>query len=466
MGRSGEPNQSWWMTSEPPSPHAVLDADLTVDVVVVGAGIAGLATARELQDRGGDVAVVEADRVASGSTGFTTAKVTSLHGLKYHDLVERHGTERARQYAEANQWALERIASLGEVDRLPAFTYTTERGRVADIEAEVEAARSLDLPATMVTGDVGLPFEVAAAVRFDDQAMVHPRRLAQRIAYGLTIFEQTRVFALEETSEGVQLKTSTGATIDARCAVLATLLPFDDIGGFFAKTEPVRSYAMAVRVAGGVPDGMYLGVDAPTRSVRPLRFDDGGVGLVIGGNGHRVGEEPDTDGCYADLESWARATFDVTAVEARWSAQDYAPVDHVPYIGRSPRRRHTYVATGFGKWGMTTGVVAGRILADAVSHADNPWTEVFDATRVDVAGSLADFLKGNAHIVKPFVQGHIAPQTKRCTHLGCIVTWNEAERSWDCPCHGSRFDGATGEVLEGPAVEPLPAVSVDVRTDT
>jgi glycine/D-amino acid oxidase-like deaminating enzyme len=452
------------MTSEPPAPRPSLDADLTADVVVVGAGITGLATARELHDRGVDVVVVEADRVASGSTGFTTAKVTSLHGLPYRDLLDRHGEAKARQYADANQWALERIASIGDVDRLPAFSFTTDPARVGDVEADVDAARALGLPASLVVGDVGLPFDVAAAVRFDDQAQVHPRRLAQRIAEGLTIFEQTRVFALEETSEGVQLKTSTGATIDARHAVLATLLPFDDAGAFFAKTEPVRSYAMAVRVGGEPIEGMYLGLDDPTRSIRPLRFDDGGAGLVVGGNGHRVGEEPDTDGRYAELEAWARATFDVTAVEARWSAQDYAPVDHVPYIGRSPRRRHTYVATGFRKWGMTTGVVAGRILADAITDTDNPWAEVFDATRIDVAGSVKDFLQDNAHILKPFVQGHVGPKTKRCTHLGCIVSWNEAEASWDCPCHGSRFDGATGAVLEGPAVEPLP-VSVDLGSE-
>ena len=247
-------------------------------------------------------------------------------------------------------------------------------------------------------------------------------------------------------------------------AVLATLLPFDDTGAFFAKTEPVRSYAMAVRVRGPVPEGMYLSIDSPTRSVRPLTFDDGDVGLVIGGNGHRVGDQPDTEGCYADLERWARETFDVVSVEARWSAQDYAPVDHVPYIGRSPRRSRTYVATGYRKWGMTTALVASSIIADAITGRDNPWAEVFDATRLDVAGSAKDFVKNNAHVVKPFVQGHLGPKTKRCTHLGCIVHWNEAERSWDCPCHGSRFD-ETGDVLEGPAVEPLPAVSVDVRTD-
>ena len=453
MGRTEAPNPSWWLTSEPPQPRPSLAGDLHVDVAVVGAGLTGLATAKELRDRGVDVAVIEADRVASGSTGFTTAKVTSLHGLPYADMIGRHGEAKARQYADANQWAIEHLAGLVELERLPAFTYTAEPGRVGDIEAEVAAARRLGLPATLVT-ETDLPYPVAAAVRFDDQAAVHPRRVAEVLADGLNIYEQTRVLDLDEDGDGVRLSTGRGV-VRARQVVLATLLPFDDAGMFFAKTEPVRSYAMAVRVRGAVPAGMHLGVDAPTRSVRPLRFDDDEVGLIIGGNGHRVGEEPDTPDQYADLERWARQHFDVASVEARWSAQDYSPVDHVPYIGRSPRRDHVWVATGYRKWGTTTAIVAGRMIADGISGADNPWTEVFDATRVDPAGSVAEFVKSNAHVVKPFVHGHVGPKSKRCTHLGCTVNYNEAEQSWDCPCHGSRFDAAGG-VLEGPATSPLP----------
>jgi len=456
MGRTAEPNQSWWMTSEPPVPRPELGGDLAVDVAVVGGGITGLATARELHQRGVRVAVFEADRIASGSTGFTTAKVTALHGLAYADLVSRHGREKAEQYAAANQWAVDHIAGLVDPERLPAFTYTTDPDRVDHIEAEVEAARAAGLPATTVT-TTDLPFPVAAAVRLDGQAQVHPRRLCNLLADGLEIFERTRVVDLDERDGGVVLRTEAGHSVTAQHVVLATLLPFDNMGGFFAKTSPVRSYAMAVRVRGPVPDGMFLGVDSPTRSVRPLRDIDG---LVVGGNGHRVGEEDDTPAQYADLERWARDTFDVTEVVARWSAQDYSPVDHAPYIGRSPRRDNVYVATGFRKWGMTTGIVAGRLLADAITGVENPWAPVFDATRADVGGSAKDFVATNAHIVKPFLEGHLGPREKRCTHMGCVVKWNEAERSWDCPCHGSRF-GESGDVLEGPAV-----VSLERRADT
>lgn len=462
MGRTSEPNLSYWLQSEPPESRLGLDAHLDVDVVVVGAGLTGLAVAHELRGRGVDVAIIEADRIASGSTGFTTAKVTSLHGLPYADLVERHGDERAKQYADANQWAIERIASLGHVERRHAVTFTADSTRIAEIEAEVDAAVGLGLPASLVT-KTDLPFDIVAGIRFEEQAQIHPRRFALELARDLVVYEQTRVLELDEDDDGVALRTEHG-TVRARHAVLATLLPFDDAGAFFAKTEPVRSYAMAVRIDGDAPAGMYIGIDDPTRSIRPLTFDDGEVGLVIGGNGHRVGEEEDTPGQYEDLERWARDTFSVRSVEARWSAQDYRPADHVPYIGRSPRRSHTFVATGFQKWGMTTAFVAAAIISDEITGRENPWREVFDATRVDIAGSVKDFVQANAHIVKPFVQGHTGPKTKRCTHLGCIVNWNEAEQSWDCPCHGSRFD-AGGAVLEGPATEPLEPVSVDVRQD-
>lgn len=501
MGRTTERNPSWWLQSAPPEPRSPLIGNIDVDVAVVGAGLTGLATALELQHRGLTVAVIEADRVASGSTGFTTAKVTSLHALTYADLVNRHGEDKARQYADANQAAIGCLEALGiecDLQRLPAFTYTTVPERVSEIEAEVEAARSLGLPASLVT-DTDLPYDIAAAVRFDDQAQIHPRKLCLGLAAQLTVYEQERVLDLTESDDGVHLET-TAHTVRARHAVLATLLPFDDAGGFFAKASPVRSYAMAVRVGDTVPAGMFLSVDSPTRSVRPLRFDDGEVGLVIGGNGHKVGDEPDTEGQYADLERWARATFDVTGVEARWSAQDYLPVDHVPYIGRSPRRDHTYVATGFGKWGMTTALVAASIIADGITGATNPWADVFDATRVDASGSAKDFATANARVARRLigdkVRNLLAPEVKTlapgearvveldgekvaayrdddgtvhavsavCTHIGCDVRWNPAERSWDCPCHGSRFD-FVGGVLEGPATQPLESVSVDFHKD-
>jgi len=487
-------NPSYWLTSTDGPARPPLTGDLTVDAVVVGGGITGLTTALLLQDAGLDVALLEADRVCTGATGGTTAKVTSLHGLTYAGL----GADRASVYAAANQAGIEHIVDLGidcDVERRDALTYTTDPERVGDIEDEVQAATAAGLPASLVT-TTDLPFDVAAAVRVTGQVSFHPRRfclgVAERfVAAGGRLHEHTRVNDVEDGSVVVP-----GGTVRADHVVVATLLPIDDAGMFFAKASPHRSYAMAVRVRGDVPPGMYLGVDSPTRSVRPLRFDDGTYGLVVGGNGHRVGEG-DSVAAYEDLERWARDTFDVTEVVNRWSAQDQSPADDVPFIGRSPRRERVYVATGFKKWGMAHSQVAAMIIRDAITGRDNPWAELYDATRSAVT---SDAVKANAHVARRLVgdklgslfrphadslepgqarivdldgdkvaafrdeDGALHAVSASCTHLGCDVHWNAAERSWDCPCHGSRFD-CDGLVLEGPATEPLEAVSVDVRTE-
>jgi glycine/D-amino acid oxidase-like deaminating enzyme/nitrite reductase/ring-hydroxylating ferredoxin subunit len=509
MGDTNPVNPSVWLTTEPATPRwAAAPADLDADVCVVGGGITGMTTALLLQESGASVVVIESDTIASGTTGSTTAKVTSLHGLVYARLLDEQGEERARQYADANEAAIATVAGLVDrlgidcqLERRQAFTFTADQGRVDDIAAEVEAAQRLGLPASF-TSELEPPFAAAGAVRFDGQAQLHPRRyvlgLAQAfVAAGGRLVEQQRAVAVDEDGDRVTVRLEGGGTVRAGTAVLATLLPISDAGAFFAKAHPYRSYALAVRLREGAPPaGMYYSVDSPTRSSRALRFDDGAEGLVLGGNGHKTGQEADTEAQYADLEAWAREVFDVAAVEARWSAQDYVPVDGVPYVGRSPRTSRTYVATGFKKWGMTNGTAAAMILAAELGGERSAWADVFDATRIDPGPSLKAFVKENLDVGKRFVQDHVrrlrAPDAHalapgegglvevdgehvaayrhpdgrltavsgKCTHLGCTVLWNPAETSWDCPCHGSRFT-CEGRVIAGPAVEPLAPVEID-----
>lgn len=503
-----DPNPSLWVATTPATDFGPLRGDEEADVVVVGGGITGLTTALLLAQHGQSVAVVEGGRIAGGSTGYTTAKVSSLHSVIYAELIDRIGADRARLYGEANQAAIEQIAELAEANgidcgftRAPAYTYTIDPARRADIEAEAVAAGSLGLPASPTT-DTDLPFPVETAVRFDNQAYFHPRRYALGLAAALErsggrLFEQSRALDIDETGTGVVVQTEAG-TIRARDAVIATLLPFLDIGGFFAKAEPARSYAMSVRCRGPVPSGMYLSVDSPTRSIRPVQLDGDGSGLIVGGNGHKPGEAESTKACYRELEAWARETFPVDGVVHRWSAQDYTTVDRVPYIGRCPRTEHVFVATGFGKWGMTGGTVAAMILADLLTGKDNPWAETFDATRIGDLQAAKRFVKMNASVGMHFVkgriarlrsadvatlapgqggivkvggqtagayrspEGHIEAVTITCTHLGCSLKWNDAETSWDCPCHASRFT-SSGAIIEGPATQPLQRVDVDVN---
>jgi glycine/D-amino acid oxidase-like deaminating enzyme/nitrite reductase/ring-hydroxylating ferredoxin subunit len=501
-----DPNPSLWNATTPATDYGPLRGDEVTDVVVVGGGISGLTTALLLAQRGLSVAVVEGGRIAGGSTGYTTAKVSSLHSLIYAELIDRIGAEKARIYGAANQAAIEQIAELAESHRIdcgftraPAYTYTVDPARHADIEAEAAAAGSLGLPASPTT-DTDLPYPVEAAVRFDNQAHFHPRHYALGLAAaleqsGARVFEESRAVDIDEDDSGVVVRVE-GGTIRGRDAVVATLLPFLDIGGFFAKSAPTRSYAISVRCRGPVPTGMYLSVDSPTRSIRPVDLDGGGDGLIVGGNSHKPGEAESTEACYQELEAWARQSFAVEGVVHRWSAQDYVTADRVPYIGRCPRADHVFVATGFGKWGMTGGTAAAMILADLLTGKDNPWSETFDSTRIGNVHAAKSFVKMNASVGMHFVKDRIArlrpadveslapgqggivkvgghtvgayrspsgnlhAVSISCTHLGCTLKWNDAETSWDCPCHGSRFT-STGAIIEGPATRPLDCIDVD-----
>ena len=476
--------------------HPPLAASSRVDAVVIGAGITGLTTALLLQRRGARVAVIEARHIAAGTTGGTTGKVTSQHGLIYHRLLDRHGERVAQNYADANQWAIgfisEIAADIGpevEFRRAPALVYTSDDKKRRLLEAEHAAATRLGLPSAL-TDESDLPFDFELAVRFSEQAHIHPGRhcagLARLLrAEGGEIYENTRALGVTEIDGGAIVETDHGELAAAE-VIVATLLPFVDRGGFFAKTRPVRAYGIAARLAQPAPTGMYLSLDDPTRSLRPW----GDRGVIVVGESHETGSSEATPRRWGDLEEWARTHFDVAEFEYRWSAQDYTPVDGLPYVGRSPRTQHVHVATGFDKWGLTNGTAAARMLADSISGEPNPWLSTFGADRLPDRRGVVRATIDNAKVGLEFVTGHAArfraPDAEElpkgrggivdtgdatvgayrdpsgelhavsltCTHLACTVQWNDAETTWDCPCHGSRFS-IDGEVLDGPATRPL-----------
>ncbi len=498
--------ESLWMATAPSTDYPPLEEELSVDVVVLGGGIAGLTTALLLKEAGMTVAVTDARRVAAGVSGHTTAKVTSLHTLIYAKLIKQCGKEQARQYADANQAAIERIEQFVrekkihcDFTRATAYTYTEQVDWMRPIEDEHEAAKSLGLP-SFLTDTSELPFPIKIAVGFNNQAHFHPRKYLLALAKsidgdGSAVLEETAALDVEAGSP-CTVKTTRGI-IKAKHVVVTTHQPFLIRGFYFARMRLKRSHALGVLVRGQVPQGMYISAEPQFHSFRPQPYNDGRQMLIIGGETYRTGQEPDTAARIRRLEEYARKHFAVESIAYRWATQDNVTADGVPYIGRYSRfSKNLYVATGFGGWGMTNGTAAGMILCDLIRGKKNPWEEVYNPSRMDVTDAAPGIVKDNAIIAKEFTTKHARiplesdPGTLRpgegkilrkgikkiatykddrgkvhavsatCTHMGCIVSWNNGEQSWDCPCHGSRFD-VDGNVIQGPAVKSLEKVRWD-----
>jgi glycine/D-amino acid oxidase-like deaminating enzyme/nitrite reductase/ring-hydroxylating ferredoxin subunit len=488
----------WWDTVEMPQ-YPPLEGDIRVDVAIVGAGITGLTAARLLVREGKRVAVLEQGRVGSGTTGGTTAHVTQLADASYKTLLSKFGRDDVRVVVDSSRAALERIASLVEEDgiacdfaRVPAYFYTELPDEIPDLEEEIAAIHEAGMPATLVR-QVPLPFPVAAAVRFEDQARFHPlsylAALAAKVSgNGGRIHEGTRVLEVD-AGEPCRVRTERG-TVTADAVIFATHTP----AGFsllHAELEPYRSYVLAARLRGAPPpDGLFFDTADPynyTRRQVEL--------LIVGGKDHKTGEEREPEKSYRELEEYVRQRWDVESIEYRWSAQFYEPPDSLPMIGESLSSSRVFVATGYSGVGMVFGTLGGMLLADLAVGRENPWAEVYRPSRIKplAAGpriaklgleTAVSFVKDRVTIPKirdlsevPMGEGRVVEidgeraavyreesgavhaVSPVCTHALCIVHWNPAEKSWDCPCHGSRF-GVEGGVLEGPAVKGLAPVAV------
>ncbi|THA75611.1 FAD-dependent oxidoreductase [Streptomyces sp. A0642] len=499
--------ESYWMATEPGTPRPALDSDTTADVVVIGGGMAGLSTAWELTAAGRKVTVLEADRIAAGVSGYTTAKLTAAHGLVYERLRRTRGQEGARQYARSQQEAVERVGAVAEelgidcdFERRSALTYTTDPHRRAQFEAEAGAASEAGLEARFVT-ETDLPFPIAAGVQVTEQAQFHPRTymlgLADAIvARGGSLYERTRVTGLSEGSP-CRVRTENGVTVTAADVVVATHYPVFDRALLFARMSPRRELVVAAPLpAAEAPEHMYITSDMGKRSVRTAPLDGERRLLIVTGESFTPGTA-DSRERFLRLDGWMHEHFAVGSTAYRWAAQDNDVSDGVPLVGPfHPGSRHVYVATGFGGWGMSGGAMAGQLLSSALTGDGPAWAGLYDPRRLwSTVREGTELLKQQAEVARHFIGDRlksthvdsvddIAPGTgavvrvdgrrcavyrdeggevhavsARCTHLGCLVAFNEAETTWECPCHGSRF-AIDGEVVHGPAVRPLPPRSV------
>ena len=411
-----------------------LEGDLRTDVLIVGGGMAGVLCAWMLRERGIDCALVEAGRICRGVTGRTTAKITSQHGLAYHKLIRRFGAEKARMYYDANQAALERYRVLAR--RFPCDLETKKNGvySVDDpgkLEQEWKALGQLGIPA-LYSEQLPVPLDTCGGIFFPEQAQFHPLKLISGIAKRLQIYENTpaRAFA-----PGV-VKTDRG-TVRAEKIILATHFPvINKHGAYFLKLYQERSYVIALENAMDVR-GMYL-----DEKESGFSFRNAGDLLLLGGGSHRTGKP--TQG-WKPLEDFALRQFPEAKIRYRWATQDCMSLDGVPYIGRySPSTPDLYVATGFNKWGMSQSMVAAMMLSDLVQGKNHPWEPLFAPARSILRPQLiVNGWESAVHLLTP-----VKP---RCPHMGCALKWNPREHSWDCPCHGSRFDDR-GRLLENPAM--------------
>lgn len=429
-------NSIWTETAQlrefPALPHSA-----KTDVLIIGGGMAGLLCAYFLHRAGVEYLLLEGRRLGSGVSKNTTAKLTSQHGLLYHQLLRDKGPELAGQYLAANEEALGEYRRLCagldcDFEEKDAYVYSMDDRGV--IEAEAAALQTLGFPAQLST-ELPLPFRTAGAVRFPRQAQFHPLKFMDGIAEGLHIYENSFVREL-----GPGFAVTDRGEIRARHIIVATHFPFlNKHGGYWLKLYQSRSYAIALEGAAQV-EGMYLGAGETG-----LSFRNYGDCLIVGGGDHRTGHP---GGNWAVLRDFTGQAYPKARVKYAWAAQDCMSLDSVPYIGRYGRRAEgLYVAAGFNKWGMSSSMVAARLLTDEILGRQNDCAAVFSPQRSMLQPQLlANGLSAVGNLLRPTVP--------RCPHLGCALRWNPAEHSWDCPCHGSRFD-ENGKLLDNPATGQL-----------
>ena len=501
---SGDTTSLWMATASTPT-YSPLDSDATADVCIIGAGIAGITTAYLLSRAGKRVIVLDDGPVGGGETGRTTAHLANAMDDRFYALERLHGERGSRIAAASHGAAIDRIeATVREeaidcdFERVDGFLFLGEGDKPEELQRELEAAHRAGLAdVELIPRIPNLPFDSGPALRFPRQAQFHPLEYLSALAKavtrnGGTIHTGSHVADFEPRPRRPQVKTDDGKTVTADAMVFATNSPINDWVKMHTKQAPYRTFVIGCRIPrGSVPRALYWDAGDPYHYVRLQSDKNGSDILIVGGEDHKTGQHDDAPDRFRALEQWTRSRFPmVERVEYRWSGQVMEPVDYMGFIGRNPGDdgKNTYIATGDSGQGMTHGTIAGILLTDLITGRENSWETLYDPSRVslraakefarenlNVAAQYRDYvtpgevsstdeippgtgaiIRRGTHKIAAYRDegGTVHERSAVCTHLYCIVDWNSTEKTWDCPCHGSRFD-PLGKVVNGPAVAPL-----------
>lgn len=505
---------SYWLDEKLQRKNMQIDNDYTADVCIIGAGICGLSIGYYLAKNGLKVIILDKDEIAQKASGHTTAKITLQHGLIYDYLINSYGINFALKYFESNKQAISNIKKIIDDEKIdcdfeyqPNYVYTTEKSEVEKIEKEVAAINALE---AYISGEKyasfatcsELPYKIMGSVKTKNQAQFHPVKYMMGLAnsiekYGGLIFTNSLVRDVEKYDEGY-IAYSGKYTIKSKYVAIATHYPFINFPGlYFSKMYQTTSYAIAIETEDNLFNGMYINTKEPILSFRTVKNEDKRLLMIAGGN-HKTGYDPNSNLNYGYnyLEQEAKKLYPDCKILYKWNTRDCITLDKIPYIGDfSHIMPNMYVATGFNKWGMTSSNVAANIIKDKILGIKNEYAEIFDATRVKPIKNRGEIKNMVKQVAKSFVSNRLKIPTKdinviknnnggiikinglsvgiykndkgeifainpTCTHLGCLLTWNNLDKTWDCPCHGSRFD-YEGKNLYDPAFKDLERYDVE-----
>lgn len=508
MSRLHSKPSSLWLNERKQYSFEPIREDTKADICIIGAGITGVTSAYLLSKLGYQVIVLENDEVLIGTTGHTTAKITTQHGFIYDELIDHFGVEKAQMYFKANDEAKEFIEkTIHELSidcnfsKEEAYLYSTDDTGNNNILKEFEAYEKISVKAFDIVEELPIDIEVNNAIKLENQAQFHPVKYLHALIElclenGVVFHENTRAIDIEYNTKPTVITTDL-KRLHCDYVIQASHYPVYDGEGYYpVRMYADRSYIIACEIKEKLAAGMYINTGSPTRSIRKVMLADKEL-LLIAGEGHKTGQVTNTQHNYQALQAFTDANFTIDSIPYHWSAQDYVTLDKLPFIGPVTKHQpNILVATGYRKWGMTNGTNAAKMMVDYIHTGKNQYEQVFSPSRdIKVNPMLKNFITSNADVAKHLIKGKLAIENAdimdldtndacittikgkkvgvyldeeatyhavdtTCTHLKCTVAWNSAEKTWDCPCHGSRFT-YEGDVINGPAVKNLIKINLE-----